>query len=195
MNKPDLIEIAHRYGDVRRRGKEFVTHAPCHNDRHPSCRLNPEKQVWFCDPCARGGDVIAFVQLAENVDFINACRVLDIGSSTPIKRRRPRRAAALLAGWLNHQHLVVGARCREVSRQIALADALNDTESSNSFRREFQILSDLHEDLAHPEHAADLWAVRSSIEAITADVEPEPLPDFPVLTETYRAYLRSIVEC
>src|SRR5260221_7270086 len=24
-------------------------------DAHPSCRLNPEKGVWRCDPCGRGG--------------------------------------------------------------------------------------------------------------------------------------------
>ncbi|MBZ5637431.1 MAG: toprim domain-containing protein [Acidobacteriia bacterium] len=28
-----------------------------HNDAHPSCRLNPEKNTWFCDPCGRGGGV------------------------------------------------------------------------------------------------------------------------------------------
>src|SRR2546425_5254408 len=27
-------------------------------DAHPSCRLNPEKGVWMCDPCGRGGGIV-----------------------------------------------------------------------------------------------------------------------------------------
>ena len=28
-----------------------------HGDAHPSCRLNPENNVFFCHPCGRGGGV------------------------------------------------------------------------------------------------------------------------------------------
>ena len=28
------------------------------DDAHPSCRLNPEKNTWYCDPCGRGGGVV-----------------------------------------------------------------------------------------------------------------------------------------
>jgi hypothetical protein len=62
-------------------------------------------------------------------------------------------------------------------------------------RREWEILSDLHEDLANPIFAAELWAVRDTIEALTAGVEIEAAPAFPPLTESYREHLRSLVEC
>ena len=54
--------------------------SPCHNDRHPSLRVNPDKQVWYCDPCATGGDVIRFVELVEGVPFREALNILGIGT-------------------------------------------------------------------------------------------------------------------
>lgn len=197
MNKPDIVEIVGSRLNLRKVGREYRGLAPCHDDRRPSLRVNPDKQVWYCDPCGRGGDVIEFVMVADGLTFPQALCVLGIERDTdrPPPRKSPhRRAAALLAEWLNYQHLAIGALCRYVSAQIAIADQIPDRELSLSLGREWLILADLHEDLAKPEHAAELWECRDAIEMITADVEPEPAPEFPPPTESYRAHLRSIVQ-
>jgi hypothetical protein len=41
-------------------------------DRHPSGRVNLEKQQWFCDVCKAGGDVIEFVIRHQQTDFKGA---------------------------------------------------------------------------------------------------------------------------
>ena len=196
MNKPEIIGVIGARITLRKAGREYRGLAPCHNDRRPSLRVNPGKQVFYCDPCGKGGDVIDFMMLVDGLTFPQALCALGIDGDRPPPRRNPHHtAAALLARWLNHQYLLVGAKCRELSAQIALADAIPDRELSNHLRGEWEILSDLHEDLAHPENAAELWASRVTVEAITADAVLEPLPEFPPLTEAYRAYLRSLVEC
>jgi hypothetical protein len=195
-DKPDILEVIGARTNLRKVGREYRGLAPCHDDRRPSLRVNPEKQLWFCDPCGKGGDVIKFMMVADGLTFPQALRVLDIEGDRPPPRRNPhQRAAALLAGWLNHQHIAVGSLCREVFSQIAIADEICDRELSIHLRREWDILSDLHGDLANPAFAAELWAVRESIEALTADVEREPPPVFPPLTESYRFYLRGLVQC
>jgi hypothetical protein len=195
LSKPDIMEVVDRYTALRKRGREFVGLAFCHDDRRPSMRINPEKQLWYCDPCARGGDVISFIQLAEKVDFKEACQILKIEKDRPVLRpphaTHGARAAILLAHWMNEQYLLVGALCRQLSSDIALAEQIPDPELVSSMEYEWEILSDLHEDLANPKHAAELWSARESIEDITADVELEPIMEFPPLADEYRKYLKS----
>ena len=42
----------------------------------PSLRLNPTKQVWYCDPCGIGGDAIELFMRARRIEFAEAVREL-----------------------------------------------------------------------------------------------------------------------
>ena len=53
-------------------GTERRTLCPFHDDHHPSLRVNPEKQEWFCDVCSLGGDVFEFVTRYNQCDFLEA---------------------------------------------------------------------------------------------------------------------------
>src|SRR5215213_7383819 len=64
-----VIDLADRLGgpgSLRRVGKEWVGRCPLpdHADRTPSFTVNPEKNLWFCHGCARGGDVVRLACLA-----------------------------------------------------------------------------------------------------------------------------------
>jgi CHC2 zinc finger len=196
LDKPSIIEIIGERLELRKAGSEFVGPCPFHNDCHPSLYVNPEKGVFLCRACQESGDVFDFIQKLDGLTFSEACKALGIDNrgTRPAPRVSPNRdAAALLTGWMNEQYLLLGVRLRELSRQIVLAQELPDPELVDSFEREWEILSNLHKDLQNPVFAADLWESRASVEALTADVEPEPLPLFPPLTESYRNYLRSLV--
>src|SRR5918911_1323649 len=49
----------------RKVGEEWVTRCvlPDHEDSSPSFAVNPDKNVWFCHGCLRGGDVVKLAQL------------------------------------------------------------------------------------------------------------------------------------
>jgi hypothetical protein len=61
-------------GEPKVRGKRAVLQCPFHDDRRPSMRLALEKGLWYCDPCAVGGDGISLVQQYLGVDFPTAVR-------------------------------------------------------------------------------------------------------------------------
>lgn len=192
MIKPDILEVVSRYTSLRQRGREYFGHAICHNDHSPSLRVNAEKQTWYCDPCAIGGDVITFVEVAEGTDFKGALKILGIDGCEyrprPVDARK-RRAAAMLATWMNEEHAKVGAVLRELTQCIVTAEEAGATTLMERWQREFSILEILFDDLARPECAGDLWAARGTIERITARAPVEPLPEFPEWTPEYASYL------
>ena len=63
-------------GEPVRRGKELVVCCPLHEDTDPSCRIDVEDGVWYCDPCAEGGDAIALYMRARRIEFAEAVREL-----------------------------------------------------------------------------------------------------------------------
>jgi hypothetical protein len=65
-----------RLGTPRRIGRDYLTRCPMHHDKRPSCRLNTDKNLWYCDVCATGGDGILLVMKAMGVDFVTAVREL-----------------------------------------------------------------------------------------------------------------------
>jgi DNA primase len=46
-------------------GSEFVGWCPLHEETHPSFRVNPQKNLFYCHGCAQGGDLIRFVELTR----------------------------------------------------------------------------------------------------------------------------------
>jgi hypothetical protein len=61
--KVPTIDLAERLcgpGGMRKAGKEWVGRCPLpdHEDKTPSFTVNPEKNLWFCHGCLKGGDVV-----------------------------------------------------------------------------------------------------------------------------------------
>ena len=122
---------------------------PLHGDRHPSLRINVEKQLWYCDPCGIGGDAIEFIKLVEGVDFKGALEVLGMGASRPRRLRHTpqHRAAETIVSWVKDQTARMNARIRDLDEMIELADEIPDAELAESLWRERRILADLAEDI------------------------------------------------
>jgi len=89
----DLADRLGGPGSLRRVGKESVGRCliPDHEDRPPSFTVNPEKNVFFCHGCLRGGDVVELAQLAWGYDqrdahVAAAMLLMEFGHEVP---RRP----------------------------------------------------------------------------------------------------------
>jgi CHC2 zinc finger len=173
--RPDILEVVGRYTSLRKVGREFFGLAPCHNDRSPSLRVNAEKQLWYCDPCASGGDVIRFVEVVEKVPFKEALNILGIGGTKPTHRpvvtSEQCRAAERAAAWMADQRRKINILLGDVLEQIELADEIGDNELAESFLRERSFLRDLYDDLEISRYAADLLSIRATIETITKGIE------------------------
>ena len=91
------------------------------------------------------------LKLTEQTDFKGALKILGIEGSEykpkPIDARKEA-CRGILAGWMNDQHLKIGAMLRELSGNIAVAEEVDATTLFERFEREFSILEILFDDLA-----------------------------------------------
>jgi DNA primase len=74
--KLDVADIIGEYINLKAAGANFRALCPFHNEKTPSFMVSPEKQIWHCFGCGKGGDLISFVMEIEGLDFIEALKVL-----------------------------------------------------------------------------------------------------------------------
>ena len=69
-------EVIGGYVNLRKRGSTFVGLCPFHNEKTPSFTVYPDTNSYYCFGCGSGGDAITFIKNAENLDYIEAVRLL-----------------------------------------------------------------------------------------------------------------------
>ncbi|MBQ8182606.1 MAG: DNA primase [Clostridia bacterium] len=72
----DIESVIAGYVDLRRRGKTLTGLCPFHNEKTPSFTVYPDTSSYYCFGCGAGGDVINFVRHIENLDYIEAVKLL-----------------------------------------------------------------------------------------------------------------------
>lgn len=74
--KIDIVGLISEYLPLKKMGRNFTTICPFHNENSPSFVVSPERQIWHCFGCGKGGDVFTFLMEYENLEFIEALRIL-----------------------------------------------------------------------------------------------------------------------
>ena len=72
----DLVALMGERSPVRQRGRDFWCCCPIHNEKTPSCKIDPSTQLWHCFGCGEGGDVFALLMKLDNVSFPEAVQTL-----------------------------------------------------------------------------------------------------------------------
>jgi len=75
-SKLDIVEVIREYVQVKAVGANFQALCPFHNEKSPSFIISPDKQIWHCFGCSRGGDVLSFVMEKEGLNFAETLRFL-----------------------------------------------------------------------------------------------------------------------
>ena len=72
----DIESVVSSYVNIKRGGRNPKGLCPFHNEKTPSLTLYPENGSFYCFGCGTGGDVIRFIRLIENLDYIDAVKFL-----------------------------------------------------------------------------------------------------------------------
>jgi len=84
-SKVDVVELVSEYVQLKANGANFRGLCPFHNEKTPSFFVSPERQIWHCFGCSKGGDIFGFIQEIEGVDFPEALRILAEKAGVQIK--------------------------------------------------------------------------------------------------------------
>lgn len=74
--KIDIVSFISEYLPLKKMGRNFKANCPFHNEKTPSFVVSPERQIWHCFGCGKGGDVFTFLMEYESMEFGEALRVL-----------------------------------------------------------------------------------------------------------------------
>lgn len=74
--KIDLVSLISEYLPLKQLGRNFKRTCPFHNEKSPSFVVSPERQIWHCFGCGKGGDAFTFLMEYENLEFFEALRIL-----------------------------------------------------------------------------------------------------------------------
>jgi DNA primase len=73
----DVVSLISEYIPLKKMGRNFKAVCPFHNEKTPSFVVSPERQIWHCfGGCNKGGDVYTFLMEYENLEFVEALRIL-----------------------------------------------------------------------------------------------------------------------
>ena len=83
--KIDIVSLISEYLPLKKMGRNFKTNCPFHNENTPSFVISPERQIWHCFGCGKGGDAFTFLMEYENMEFPEALRALAKKAGITIK--------------------------------------------------------------------------------------------------------------
>jgi DNA primase len=75
-NSSDIVDVISVHVPLKKRGKNYVGRCPFHQEKTPSFSVSPDKQMFYCFGCGKGGNVFTFVMEHDKVSFLEAVRTL-----------------------------------------------------------------------------------------------------------------------
>ena len=90
----DTLSVGHRQGisvRLKKAGRRYVGLCPFHNEKTPSFSVDPDRQMYYCFGCHKGGNVFTFLEEHDNMTFQEAVQTLagQAGISLPEQSYRP----------------------------------------------------------------------------------------------------------
>ena len=76
LNRTDIVELISSYFPLKRAGRNFKAVCPFHHEKTPSFMVNPQRQIFHCFGCNKGGNAFTFLKEYERMSFLEAVKTL-----------------------------------------------------------------------------------------------------------------------
>lgn len=72
----NIADVVSGYVNLKKKGHNLVGLCPFHSEKTPSFNIYPDSESFYCFGCGAGGDVITFIRMIENLDYIESIKFL-----------------------------------------------------------------------------------------------------------------------
>lgn len=76
LDAADIVQVISEFVTLRKRGVNYVGLCPFHNEKTPSFTVSPAKRLCKCFSCGKGGNVVHFLMLHEQMSYTEALKFL-----------------------------------------------------------------------------------------------------------------------
>ena len=77
VDRSDIVDVVSGYVRLSKRsGANMFGLCPFHSEKTPSFSVSPDKQIYHCFGCGKGGGVISFIMEIENLSYPEAIAFL-----------------------------------------------------------------------------------------------------------------------
>lgn len=121
-----IVDIIGARVQLKKMGRHFKALCPFHNEKTPSFIVSPERQIWKCFGCGKGGSVIDFVMEYEHMDFVEALEELADKAGVKLERR----SADTPEAKLKHELYAINHLASEYYHYVLTKHALGEKARS-----------------------------------------------------------------
>ena len=72
----DIVEVVSRTVELKKRGRNYFGLCPFHDEKTPSFSVAPDKGIYHCFGCGKGGNSVNFIIENEKLSFVEALQQL-----------------------------------------------------------------------------------------------------------------------
>lgn len=98
--RSDIVDVVGSYVALTKKGANYFGLCPFHNEKTGSFSVSPDKQIYHCFGCKKGGGVISFIMEEENLSFPDAVRFLAKRANLPVPEEEQGESSRLRARLL-----------------------------------------------------------------------------------------------
>ncbi len=72
----DIVQVIGEFLRLKKRGRNYLALCPFHTEKTPSFNVSPDKQIFHCFGCGKGGNLFTFLMEHEKMSFVEAVQFL-----------------------------------------------------------------------------------------------------------------------
>ncbi len=121
-DRVSILDVVSPHVQLKRAGKSWKGLSPFSQEKTPSFFVNPERNSFKCFSTDTGGDAIRFVELVENLTFIEAVETLARAFNYPVQYERGSSKDAIQASSVRAELFRIHEEASNWYRERFLAD-------------------------------------------------------------------------
>ena len=81
----DIVDVVSKSVELKKRGRNFFGLCPFHEEKTPSFSVAPDKGIYHCFGCGKGGNAVNFIIENEKLSFVEAIQQLGQHLGIPVE--------------------------------------------------------------------------------------------------------------